>query len=319
MCPRPIRSLVVATDLTPASDAVVRAGAKLAAAVGAELHLLHACESALVPVADPLYAAPCTFPEQVQGARRALKAQAERVVPPPLVPASREVIVFAVDRAICEYARGVDADLVVVGPRRRAARRLDSVFATTAERVMRATGLPCLVAHGELALPLRRVAVPVELAEPDGCAIDTALRWSRALGARAEAGGTMEVEVRVLHLFAGRDHATASQRLHTRTDAAAREGRAADRVPVYTERLRGASPADEVLRFAEAERTDLLVMASPQRSLLRRAFSDAVTGVLQRSAPCSVLLVPPGQEDEDARAAEASISRDAHEPLTAAV
>ena len=44
-----IRSILVATDLTPASDEVVRAAAGIAAARGADLHLLHAFDFPSLP------------------------------------------------------------------------------------------------------------------------------------------------------------------------------------------------------------------------------------------------------------------------------
>src|SRR5690606_15872693 len=94
--------------------------------------------------------------------------------------ASREVEIYVAHKAILDRAAAVEADLIVIGPHRRRAVG-DAFLGSTADRVIRSAGAPCLVVRGPLSLPLRRVVVPIDLSEPAQRALDAALRWSDAL------------------------------------------------------------------------------------------------------------------------------------------
>jgi nucleotide-binding universal stress UspA family protein len=59
-----------------------------------------------------------------------------------------------------------------------------------------------------------------------------------------------------------------------------------------TVQVREGSPAEEILKVAERESPDLIVMATHGRSGVRRLLLGSVTEKLVRTAPCPVLAVP---------------------------
>ncbi len=69
---------------------------------------------------------------------------------------------------------------------------------STADHVIRHAKAPCLVLRGELPLPVRRVAVPVDLAETTAGTLDVALAWTDALGRNAGRTGAAGVACRGL-------------------------------------------------------------------------------------------------------------------------
>jgi nucleotide-binding universal stress UspA family protein len=305
--PRAPRPVLAASDLTAASDAVVRTAARIAAATGAELHLLHALETLF-----PSYPDPAATPEpaeavervpmrlRLQAAEEALWAQLRRAVPEAPAPGGSAVQVDAPHRAVARRARQVGAGLVVLGPHRQ---RMvaDRLLGTTADRVIRGAECPVLVVRGEPRLPLRRITVPIDPRDPAAGALDVALGMARALGAHARDGELTGVELRVLHLAqpaAGAEgwmprRAVVGPEMSPAVEAAlARAGGCAE-VEVREEVVWGGPPAREIVRLAEEDGTELLVLGTHGRGAVGRALAGSVGSEVARAAPCPVLLVPP--------------------------
>jgi universal stress protein E len=300
------RAVLAASDLTPASDAVARAAARIAAAAGAELHLLHAYEAvfpsfpsspdrAFAPEEEP--PAPVPFRARLAEAEAALWTQLRRAMPDAPAPDGSAVEVDAPYRAILRRARQLDAGLVVLGPHRE---RLlaDRLLGSTADRVIREAECPCLVVRGELQLPLRRVTVPIDPADPAVGALDVALGLAARLGAHAREGELSGVELRVVHLAPRADgflprRAVVGPEMSPAVEAAlARAGGCAE-VDVREEVVWGGPPAREIARLAEEDGTELLVVGTHGRGMVGRALVGSVGSELARAAPCPVLLVPP--------------------------
>lgn len=290
MHPMRIRSILAATDLGPASDEVVRSAAALAERTGAELHLLNALDMRKLPALE----AP-TYPDRVRQAEQALVDQARRVAPS-VRPASTLVVDYAPEKAIEERAAAVSADLLVLGP--HGGGDVGAHFlGTTAEAVLRASAVPCLVARAGLRLPLRRIGVPTDHSEPSLRALDLALALARPLG--GPAGG--EPELRLFHVGWTVD-AVDDPSLERRTllpelerEAAAAVARAGDGAAptVRTEVVWAGDLAEAIGRHAGQEEMDLLVMGTHGRGGLKRLFLGSVALGAARRAPCPVLLVPP--------------------------
>lgn len=188
MRPVILRSVLIASDLSEASDAAVRAGAALAAATGAELHLLHV-------IRHPRRASPAA----PSVAESALAKQLHRA-DPAATAASTVAGGWPVDRAILARAADVDADLIVLGPHRR--RPLgDSLLGSTAERVVGAARIPCLVVSGPLRLPLRRLVSAVDFSGPSLDAVAAAVSWGAALHREDGDTGLPETELRLLRVL----------------------------------------------------------------------------------------------------------------------
>lgn len=191
MQPTLVRSILVATDLSDESDRTVRTAARLAKHQGANLHLLHAFD--LNSPRDRSDDGKITFQSRIESCERALTEQIRRTVAEGVEVASREVIIYAPEKAIVERATAVSADLLILGPHRR--RALGDVFlGSTADHVIRHAQAPCLVLRGDLPIPVPRVAVPVDLAETTAGTLNVALAWTDALGRNGRAP-----ELRVLH------------------------------------------------------------------------------------------------------------------------
>ena len=131
--PNPIRSVLAATDLTPASNDVLGSAARLAQAAGARLHVIHAFDLELSAYPGIDGAAP-TFPGRIAQAHERLDAQLAHTLPERMEAASREIVIYAAHRAILERAEAVGADVIVLGPHRD---RSAGLLGTTADRVIR--------------------------------------------------------------------------------------------------------------------------------------------------------------------------------------
>ena len=285
-----LRSILAASDLGPASDEVVRSAAVLAGRLAADLHLVHALDLARLP---PLEAP--TYPDRVRQAERLLAEQARRVAPS-VQPTSVRVIDYEPHRAIEELAAAVSADLVALGP--HGGGDVGAYFlGTTAEAVLRAASVPCLVVRSGLHDPLRRLGVPTDFSEPSRSALDLAVALAVQLGGE---GGTMP-ELRVFHrgwsVEAQDDPALEERELRPQLEraaaVAARHAGGGPVPPIRTEVVWASDPAQGIAAHAQQERMDLLVMGTHGRGGLKRLLLGSVALDVTRSAPVPVLLVPP--------------------------
>lgn len=142
---RAFRRILCSCDFSAASDAALRHAARLAAASGAKLIVLHVAEPA-PPMADlgiPVGIAPVPEPEILDRLLSALEARVAKVTDG--VPRARcEVKIGFAAAAIVEHARDEDADLVVVGSHGRRGWK-HALLGSTAERVVRTADRPVLV------------------------------------------------------------------------------------------------------------------------------------------------------------------------------
>ncbi|HET8654333.1 MAG TPA: universal stress protein [Longimicrobiaceae bacterium] len=294
-----IESILVATDLSESSDHVLRAAAALADLTGAKLHVLHAFDLQILPYTEENLRS-VGFAERIRDAEQALEAQIRRTVRPHVEVADRAVMIYLAHKAISEQARAVDADLIVLGAHRK--RPLgDALLGSTADRVIRSAEVPCLVVRGPLSLPLRRVLVPLDLSEPAVGALDVALAWSDALRPSTEVA-PLGPRVTVLHVIPlafdladfPLDRAVIGPELHREVEAARGRVPGARALEVREEVCWGDLPAEEILRVAEQDRADLLVLATHGFGAVKRALIGSVASSVARAASCPVLLVPPG-------------------------
>jgi nucleotide-binding universal stress UspA family protein len=295
----PSRCILAATDLSGASDHVLRSAASLAGATGAALHVIHAFD-----FASPVYMGrrlePTNFQYRIAAAEVALEAQIARTVPPEVAVAARRVEVYSAHRAIAEYAEAAGAELVVVGAHTHNGSHL-GVLGSTADRLIRTLRVPVLVVRTELGLPLHRVVVPLDLSDPGCAALEIGVRWAGALGQPPGEVALPETEVAVLHvvpqLFAVADvpfdGAAVPPGLNRAVDAAVQAAGSPAHVLVREEVRWNDRPATEIVSFAWRDRADLLVLATHGYGPVKRALIGGTASSVVRRAPCPVLLVPP--------------------------
>ena len=294
-----MQNVLVATDLGPTSDDVMRAAAALAKLADARLHVLHTYEFQSTPYSDEVPVS--TFQDRIAQIRQALDQQIERVLRGTAV-ASREVMIYTAHKAILERAEVVHADLIVIGRHRRAGFG-DAFMGSTADHVVRSAAMPCLIVHGPLKAPLRRVLVPIDLSEPALRALDVALEWTTSL-----APADTAPEIVVLHIIprvfdfekVPLDSGTVSARLHQQTEAARQRAGTPATLQLREEVRWGDDAADEIVDFITQEHVDIAVLGTHGYGALKRAIIGSVASGVARRAPCPVLLVPPAlwQADE---------------------
>jgi nucleotide-binding universal stress UspA family protein len=240
-----------------------------------------------------------TFQGRIDGSVAAMDEQIARAVPADVPVAGRRMEVFTAARAIADHARAIHAGLIVMGPHTR--RRIEAGFiGTTADRVIRTVDVPVLIVRGELHLPPRRVAVPVDLGERSGRVLDVALRWATALGADGVLP-TRGMEMEIVHVVprvlapAGLpfDRATVRPGINRLVEAAVARAGGAPAVRVSEEVLWGDRPDREIVRFAREAGSDLVIMATHGHGAVKRALIGSTASGVARGAPCPVLLLPP--------------------------
>lgn len=293
--PEFLRSILVGTDLSDGSDAIVRTAAHLAQLSGAALHVLHSYD--LQPREGFGEDVSPTFFGRTEAVERALAEQVERTLPPGLTPASQEVAIFVAGRALARRSVEVEADLVVLGPHRGRPFG-DAFLGSTADTVVRTVACPCLTVRGELPIPLQRVAVPTDLSTFSRHAIDEAVRWASKFGPASDTEERAAVEL--LHVIPGWLPSRAPKQAADAERNLEEEGRRAlDRlqggsVPdVGSLILEDTDVAETVLGHIRSRGCDLLVVATHGYGALRRALIGGIAARISRETPCSVLLVPP--------------------------
>ena len=266
-----LRSILVASDLGESSSAAVRTGTQLARLTGAPLHLVHV---AAAPGRD--------------GEER-LRDHARRAAPGAPEATSAHVTAGPPGAAIAAYAAQVGADVIVFGPHRRNGPR--PALGSTASEVVDAAACPCLIVAGELPLPLERVMAPVDLSEASGGSLAVALTWASALRRPDR-----ESELTILRVETSEDDQSAAAGLDPVVERVRAWAAGAARVRVRDVRVASEDPASEILRRADADAADLLVIgtgaaAAGRESAERRV--GRVSSAVIRDTPRPVLLIPP--------------------------
>lgn len=283
------KQILVATDFSTRSDRALRRGMLLARDIGARLSLVHVVDDdqpAQIVAAEHAAAAPL-LDEHVRTLKEGdgLDCDARIVEGDPFVGISRA-------------ATELGADLVVLGPHRRQVLK-DVFIGTTAERTVRASPRPVLMANGSPSGAYRHVLVAVDLSD---CSAD-ALRALLHLGI----AGTATVSV--VHVFdvvgtgmllPGGNSADGLQRyIDEQAAHAAKELDAflADTGFDPLGRLVRHNVSSTALVIGEAAQelsAGLIVVGTHGRNGLSRLVLGSVAQEVLRTASVDVLAVPPG-------------------------
>ncbi|VXC50305.1 Universal stress protein [Pseudomonas sp. 8Z] len=277
--------ILVATDLSERSaHAVQRAVQLIRRQGGGEWCLLHVIDDD----------APAELVQrQVAQAEVLLQAQAERLAEQ--AGSRPQVRVGAGDVAavVVDAAKGLDANLLVVGAHRKSSLR-DFFIGTTLERVVRNSHLPVLRVNGPVTHGYRRALLAADLSRTSlsawGCAGELGLIDDiqveiacavepLASGALMDAGVSAEVldnqrvlvHQQLLERFSQADFNVADERLHVQVGSPT-------------------GVVGEVLRQSGA---DLLLLGTHAREGVSRLVLGSVASALLASIECDALIVPP--------------------------
>jgi nucleotide-binding universal stress UspA family protein len=296
-------TILVGSDLSRASDRLIRQAAEIAAMGGAELHVVSAYSTPSAGFGSRAGEVPAEVLDEV---REALPAQLRRILNPSRTPVSGEVRFGKPSEVMLSRADEVSADAIVLG-----AHRGTDVHAqflgTTADEVLRRAAVPCLRLRDGLSLPLRRVGVAADLSRSDELALRAAAEWLTWLG-----GGETEKRICVAHVY---PHTYDKAKIDAidarlRQTIASVAGDLSDPHWFDTDGtvvLRDNDVPGMLLRWADRNNLDMLVTGTRGRGGLRQGRIGSVSSALALRARCPVLLVPnAGRELEASADAESS-------------
>ena len=277
--------IVCATDLRVRSNFALNRAVQLARQTGARLTLVHAV--------DARRSAP-RVRAQVNRAYVQLLSMVDRTFGS---AAAADSVVRAggpLD-VIVKVATEVDADLVVLAAPQR--RRLDSIFGTTAERLLRAMQRPVLVVHRRTTFSYRRVSMAVDLSNASLPMIQAAARLGML--ERAETTllhATAPPLAGMLKTVGVEEQAIADYKQGWQDDARVRLQAMLTAAEMDIERtrilVRTEPPAAAILRVIEEERPDLLTIGASRWFLIKRLLIGSVADKVLRTSMCDVLVIP---------------------------
>lgn len=257
--------VMAAADLRRKPDPAIESADRLAGLTGANLHVLH-----------------CTTPAED------LHLTAEAITP--LLPAGATLRVEEGEPAglITAHSKRVDADLIVLGPR-LARSPLAGLLGTTADRVIRTSGVPCLLTNAPLPESPTEIMVALDKSRP-------AREAFRLCGEIVQAMTKRDPRPVVVHLVTINAFALPgrlrtglvnlqkyAQRLESRVE----------NVVVSRTIFAAPLPAEGIVACVKSFKPDLLVMGTHGSGLLGRMVMGGVAKAVAEQAEVPLILVPP--------------------------
>ncbi|MEQ8661848.1 MAG: universal stress protein [Gammaproteobacteria bacterium] len=280
--------IMVATDFSTRSDRALRRAALLARRHGATLEVVHAIDD------DQPRAIVAAEERAAAGLLADLAATLKRV---DAVACAARVVFGPASSAIVAAAAAAASDLLVLGPHRRQTLR-DVFIGTTAERTIRASACPVLMANAPPVADYRHALLATDLSEGSARAIHGFL----ALGLTAPATPTIVhvFDTMTLRMAAANPLPQDERQRHLEQSRAAATAALAafvaalDAGPMSQQVCYQDAPvADVALRAARAADADLVVVGTRGRSGLGKLVLGSVAEAILRTADRDVLAVPP--------------------------
>ncbi|MEX2281790.1 MAG: universal stress protein [Gemmatimonadota bacterium] len=270
MRPLSLRTILIATDLSDAMMPALRTAVQLADLADADLHVVHGGER--------------------PGSVEQLQAHLSRGGVRPETIGKARTIEGPAGAMIVQEALRLEADVIVLGPHRE---KDTGSIGSTADRVVRAAPIPCLILPRALPLPLGNVLVPVDAAESARGPLAVGLTWASALRRRARDGGGTDVVA--LHVTpTGASNSAAVRRLQQEIDTVRQHLASLAGVDIRQSIDESNDPSGVILRQAESLAVDLVVLGTRAEKAVDGAMLGSVSSAVVCRATTPVLLVPPG-------------------------
>lgn len=278
-----IRRIAAAVDASePARRAAERA-LSLAGHTKAETTLVHVYDAGPAE-ASTILAAEGIVERNREAGKRDMKALVAELGAPETPTLSR--LGHDVPGTICEAARELEADLLVVGTIGRTG--VSRFFlGSVAENVMRRAHCPVWVERPSDPVigDVNRLVVCTDLSPFSEAALSLSAELAAELGCTVELVYAFEAPYRGLSIDVRRDLIAELREQLTQLGSKYFEG-SAPRVTI----VEGANVVDGITAHASRISADLLVLASHGRTGLSRVFMGSVAERVARFAPCSVLV-----------------------------
>ncbi len=280
-----IHKILVATDFSPASMHALDHAQVLAARLGAEVHVLsvHIEHSNLYGLVN--------FPN-LDEVERQIEAQVRERMRELLTGREGEIVGEVISDqyespAILRYVHEQGIDLIMMGTHARSA--VSRLFlGSVAAELLRTAPVPVLVTGPEHTMSptaFQKILVPVDFSE-------TSLGLVKYANALA---GACKAHLEVVHIvdpqslppYYARTFGEQQRRL---AEQAMQKLLAAAAIDVeHSSQVREGSPDDTIVALAGEQHTDLIIMASANRSALSQMLLGSTASKVIRKAPCAVL------------------------------
>lgn len=283
-----MKSILVATDLSERSDRAVRRGVLLARRHGAAMTLVHVIDN--------------DQPERILRSERRevealLQGQAQSLNDIDGVACTSRVLLDDPFVGLTAEVERCSPDLLLLGPHRRQLVR-DIFTGTTAERIIRTSHRPVLMANAVPARDYTHVLVAVDLSDSSAAAVRAMIELDLPTGAAVSvlyafdpAGATM----------IGRTAMTLAEIKAYEADEQARAQSELDSFlgpfgfrPMHRlVRVNDIGAANVIRAVAGELSADLVVVGTHGRSGIAKLLLGSVADEVLRRAECDVLAVPP--------------------------
>lgn len=282
-----MKKILVATDFSVRSDRAIRRAVLLAKTFDASIWLVH--------VVDDDQSG--RFADSGRDATATLGEQAQTLREVDGMDCNHSVVLGNPFEGICQAAEECMADLVVMGPHRPQL-PIDTIAGTTAERTIRASSRPVLVAGGIPVDFYRQVLVGVDLSDGSGDAVRAVTRL----------GLDRRAAVSVVHVFDAVATGLMTRSLvtdeATRDYLSAEESQAAGKLASFLSglqfhparqivKLNERSAAHGIRAAAQEIAADLIVVATHGRTGVSKLLLGSVAEDILRIADHDILAVPP--------------------------
>jgi nucleotide-binding universal stress UspA family protein len=283
-----VMRILIATDFSPRSDRALRRGSLLARQNSAKLILTH--------VVDDDRPQRLINVERLEAAAL-LQDLAQTIRESDGIDCESLVVLGDAFLGIVRGAEEIGADLLVLGPHRRQVLR-DVFLGTTAERTVRTSRVPVLMANGVPAGSYRTVLIATDFSD----ASSTAAQAAKRLGIFATAD---IIALHVLDYVKGGPVIRAAMTIKEVEDQAAKlRARAMDDLDAFANKLgvpadrRAIGPSEEstsmaINKYAKATKADVIVVGTHCRSSFEKLLLGCVAESVLGDADTDVLAVPP--------------------------
>jgi nucleotide-binding universal stress UspA family protein len=259
------KSVLAAADFRREPDPAVVNGVRLARMTGAHLHVLHCITGASESSVDP------------------------KVVQELLPPGSElSVQPGEPHEVIAARALTIGADVIVLGSRAERS-PISGWLGTTAEKVIRASRVPCLLSNAPLTETPRRILLAMDRSVPARQALRVCMALTRELASQG-----VEVSVHLLNVSAFAQSGMRWDGGWVDLKKYAKKMQAAVATAAVTHGVFSAPlPAEGILTWVGASEPDLLIMGTHGSGIIGRLLMGSVAMGVARKAAVPLLLVPP--------------------------
>jgi nucleotide-binding universal stress UspA family protein len=287
-----MKKIMVATDFSERSDRALRRATLLARQFAAGIVVVHVVDN--------------DQPRRIVDSERAEAEQLLRQMAATLrdvdgVDCETRVMQASPFMGIAEAAAETAPDLLIIGPHRRQILR-DLFVGTTAERVIRSVSCPVLMVNAPPAGRYRHVMQTTDLSEGSRDALHRLAALKIGEGARRSILYIFDVPALRLARVDSLDKEERENYVAQERMNAARQ--LSDFLPSTgiesletMLRHEEAPAAHEILKAAQKEEADLVVLATCSRSGLANLVIGSVTERVLRTSPVDVLAVPPAHTE----------------------